>query len=164
MRRPAKVAACLAALCQAVSPVTAFAQTAPMVTPQPDPGPEIAPYVVAPTAPMDRAALIRDLRAKVKYVFVIFNENHSFDNEFGTFPGANGLYSDGQSPRSAAQMPGFTQTYTGADGKPVTVQPFRIGPEQNATFVDSVDHSHVGLAHKLDVKNGVHRHGRLCAG
>lgn len=127
------------------------------VTAQPDPGPAIAPYVVAPGAAprMSRDALIAALRQKVKYVFVIFNENHSFDNEFGTFPGANGLYSDGAHPRTAARTPGFTQRYTGADGKTVTLTPFRIGPEQNATFVDSVDHSHTGLAVKIDVKNGV---------
>ena len=31
------------------------------------------------------------------------------------------------------------------------VQPFRVGPQQNATFMDSTDHSHTGLAAKLDV-------------
>ena len=30
------------------------------------------------------------LRRKVKYVFVIFHENESFDHYFGTFPGARG--------------------------------------------------------------------------
>jgi phospholipase C len=128
-----------------------------MVALQPDPGPGIAPYVIDPATaqPMSRAELIGQLRSKIKYVFVIFNENHSFDNEFGTFPGANGIFSDGAHPRDAAHTPGFTQTYAGADGKPVSVTPFRIGPEQNATFVDSVDHSHSGLAKKIDVKNGV---------
>ncbi len=135
-------------------PIAASAQ---MVTAQPDPGPGIAPYVVDPATapPMSRDELIGQLRAKIKYVFVIFNENHSFDNEFGTFPGANGIFSDGTRPRDAAHTPGFTQAYTGADGKQVTVTPFRIGPEQNATFVDSVDHSHTGLAKKIDVRNGV---------
>lgn len=33
------------------------------------------------------------LRQKVKYVFVLFQENRSFDFYFGTFPGANGLFS-----------------------------------------------------------------------
>ena len=33
---------------------------------------------------------------------VIFNENRSFDHEYGTFPGVDGLYSDGKAPRSAA--------------------------------------------------------------
>ncbi len=138
----------------------AIAQRPPaagLATPQPDPGAAVAPYVVNPAAPphLSRAALIGLLRAKIKYVFVIFNENHSFDNEFGTFPGANGLFSDGRAPRDAAHTPGWTQSYTGADGQKVTVQPFRIGPAQNATFVDSVDHSHTGLAKKLDVQHGV---------
>ena len=53
---------------------------------------------------LSQADLARLLQAQVKYVFVIFNENHSFDNEFGTFPGVNGLYSDGTSPRSAAPI------------------------------------------------------------
>ena len=38
-------------------------------------------------------AKIELLRKKVKYVFVIFHENESFDHYFGTFPGANGLFS-----------------------------------------------------------------------
>ena len=141
----------------------AFAQTAsspaaaPLVHLQPDAGPDIAPYVVDPGAgpAPSRDELIAALRKKVKYVFVIFNENHSFDNEFGTFPGANGLYSDGVTPRDAVHTPGFTQHFKDAQGTDFTVQPFRIGPEQNATFVDSVDHSHKGLAKKLALKDGV---------
>ena len=87
-------------------------------------------------------------------MFVIFNENNSFDHEYGTFPGVDGIYSDGRGPRPAANTPGFTQTYTDVSGAVVTVQPFRIGPEQNASFQDSVDHSHKGLASKLDVVYG----------
>ncbi|MGD1075874.1 MAG: alkaline phosphatase family protein, partial [Thermodesulfovibrionales bacterium] len=103
-----------------------------------------------------REDLVKLLQKRIKYVFVIFNENHSFDNEFGTFPGVNGLYSDGQKPRSAANTPGFTQTYTDViSGQTVTVEPFRIGPQQNSTVVDSVDHSHTGLATKLNIVNGV---------
>ena len=41
------------------------------------------------------------------------------------------------------------------------MRPFRIGPEQNASFTDSVDHSHKGLAKKLTLKSGARRHGRL---
>ena len=59
-----------------------------------------------------RDAIVKLLRQRIKYVFVIFNENHSFDNEYGTFPGVNGIYSDGLKPRSAGDTPGFTQTYT----------------------------------------------------
>ncbi len=136
--------------------VPAVAHAGDLVTPQPDPRPAIAPYVVAPGPGqmMSRPALIQALRSKIKYVFVIFQENHSFDNEFGTFPGANGLFSDGRHPRDAAHTPGFTQSYTNAAGEKVTVSPFRIGPEQNSTFTDSVDHTHPGLAAKLNVQHG----------
>ena len=135
---------------------TALAQTAPMVTAQPDPGPALAPYVINPAddAPTPMEELAALLRQKVKYVFVIFNENHSFDNEFGTFPGVNGIYSDGAGPRPAEATPGFTQTYTDMQGTQVMVQPFLLGPQQNASFVDSVDHSHTGLARKLHVVDG----------
>ncbi len=95
--------------------------------------------------------LVKLQRERIKYVFVIFNENHSFDNEYGTFPGVNGLYSNGLKPRSAEKTPAFTQTYTASNGLSVSVQPFRIGPGQNASAVDSVDHSHTGLATKIDV-------------
>jgi len=127
---------------------------------QPDLGDDLRPYVVDPAAgpATTRDALIAALRKRVRYVFVIFNENHSFDNEFGSFPGADGLFSDGMGPRDAAHTPGFVQRYKDWQGQDRTAQPFRIGPEQNATFLDSVDHSHKGLAKKLDVgSDGVPR-------
>ncbi|HEY2475915.1 MAG TPA: alkaline phosphatase family protein, partial [Candidatus Cybelea sp.] len=43
------------------------------------------------------------LRERVRYVFVIYQENRSFDHYFGTFPGANGIYTD------AARTHGFSQ-------------------------------------------------------
>jgi phospholipase C len=127
------------------------------VTAQPYIGPDIERYFNDPAKDpkLSRLKLVQLLRQRIKYVFVIFNENHSFDNEFGTFPGVNGLYSDGLNPRSAKDTPGFTQTYTDVQGLNVTVQPFRIGPGQNASVVDSVDHSHTGLAKKIDVVDGV---------
>ncbi len=153
-RRARTATAAVALLALVNQPVLAQdAPARPKVTAQPDPTPAVAPYVAGlaadPVLTNDQmAALIRN---KVKYVFVIFNENHSFDNEYGTFPGVDGLYSDGQRPRAAADTPGFTQTYTDVNGASVAVQPFRLGPEQNATVLDSVDHSHKGLARKLDV-------------
>lgn len=140
--------------------VGARAQNAPLVFNQPFPGPDHAPFFIDERDPRWRGHqrdedIMELLREKVKFVFVIFNENHSFDNEFGTFPGVNGLYSDGKHPRSAANTPGFTQTYTDLNGTTVTVQPFLLGPQQNSTFRDSVDHSHTGLAKKLHVVNGV---------
>jgi phospholipase C len=134
----------------------ALAETLSLVTIQPGAPAEIAPYMTSVDSPLFAQSgwtpsEIAALRKTIKYVFVIFNENRSFDHEYGTFPGANGLYSDKGVRRSAEDTPGFTQTYTGLDGVTQTVTPFLIGPEQNATFHDSTDHSHKGLAAKIDV-------------
>jgi len=131
-------------------------QQHPAVAAQPGVGPDLERHFNNPDREpkLSPWQLTRLLQEKIKYVFVIFNENHSFDNEFGTFPGVNGLYSDGRKPRSAEDTPGFTQTYTDVNGLTVTVQPFRIGADQNSTVVDSVDHSHTGLATKINVVNG----------
>lgn len=153
--RAASVA--LASLLFPALALPAAAQPKPLVTAQPDPGAAVRPYFIDPTNDpvLPYAKMAALLRQKVKYVFVIFNENESFDHEYGTFPGVNGLYSDGRHSRSPAATPGFTQTYTDIIGDKVTVRPFRIGPEENATFADSTDHSHKGLAEKLDVVGGV---------
>ena len=129
----------------------------PSITSQPDPPQAVAPFVVPPAPSPSRDELIRLLRQKVRYVFVIFNENHSFDNEFGSFPGANGLFSDPSGPRDPSRTPGFVQTYRNASGQEVRVSPIRLGPEQNASVVDTVDHSHTGLPRKLHVVDGVPR-------
>ena len=94
-RRVRAIALVGAALAAAALP--AAAEERPIVTAQPDAPPAVAPYLIDPAgdpplANDETAALVRE---KIKYVFVIFNENHSFDNEFGTFPGVDGLYSDG---------------------------------------------------------------------
>lgn len=135
-------------------------QTQSFVKQQPAPTADIAPYVAnfnsTPYSATTQARFIKALRERVKYVFVIFNENNSFDHEYGTFPGANGIYSDGGVARPPEFTPGFTQTYTDqSTGLIVTVQPFLMGPNENATFQDSLDHSHTGLARKIDVVNGV---------
>lgn len=128
-------------------------QKQPTVTAQPDLRPDVRRYFNDPAKDPElaRKKLVGLLRRRIKYVFVIFNENHSFDNEYGTFPGVNGLYSNAFKPRSAENTPGFTQTYTDVNGLTVTVRPFRIGPKENAGVYDSVDHSHTGLAAKIDV-------------
>ncbi len=72
---------------------------------------------------MSHGDMIEQLRKKVKYVFVIYQENRSFDSYFGTFPGAEGLYS-----HPAADTPGFTQYLTDTTGATVPISPFRIGP------------------------------------
>ncbi|MFZ1016550.1 MAG: alkaline phosphatase family protein [Candidatus Cybelea sp.] len=51
-------------------------------------------------AQTDQAAA---LRSRIKHVFIIYQENHSFDNYFGTFPGADNLATP------EAQAHGFRQ-------------------------------------------------------
>ncbi len=124
------------------------------VTAQPDAGPDIRRYFIDPAREpqLSKSAITQLLREKIKYVFIIFNENHSFDNEYGTFPGVNGIYSDGLQPRSPANTPGFTQTYhDGTTNADVTVQPFRVGPEYNSSVIDGCNNSHDAYVEKTNV-------------
>ncbi len=59
--------------------------------------------LLAAAAPNPSPTLTGLIRQRVRYVFVIYQENRSFDHYFGTFPGANGIYA------SAARAHGFTQ-------------------------------------------------------
>jgi phospholipase C len=64
----------------------------------------LAALTVAPlTVAAGQEDVLAALRARVKHVFVIYQENHSFDNYFGTFPGSDNL----ASPQ--AQLHGFRQ-------------------------------------------------------
>lgn len=51
--------------------------------------PHVAPAAGAKRRP--ESALLRNLRAHIHHVFVIYQENRSFDSYFGTFPGADNL-------------------------------------------------------------------------
>lgn len=93
--------------------------------------------------------LVNLIQQKIKYVFVIYQENRSFDSYFGTFPGANGLFS-----QPASQTPGFVQTIVNTDGSKGTISPFRIGPKEYAADTDDIDHSHARTVAKMDVQNG----------
>jgi phospholipase C len=103
-----------------------------------------------PEPTLDYEQLVSLIQQKIKYVFVIYQENRSFDSYFGTFPGANGLFS-----QAAANTPGFTQTIVNTDGTKGTVSPFRIGPTQYAADTDDVDHSHALTTAKMDIQGGV---------
>jgi len=96
------------------------------------------------------------LRNKIKYVFVLFQENRSFDFYFGTYPGANGLFS-----QPSSQTPGFVQPIILTDGSIGSISPFLI--PQTVTDVngktvqlypedtDSVNHGHTAIDTKLDL-------------
>ena len=95
------------------------------------------------------------LRQKVKYVFVIFQENRSFDHYFGTYPGANGLF-DANGKLITSNL-GAIQLIRNIDGTYSNISPFlipstvkdgkgntvQIFPEATA----SVDHSHTGMVY-----------------
>jgi phospholipase C len=100
-------------------------------------------------AAAQRAALIASLRSRVKYVFVLYQENRSFDSYFGTFPNADGIYS-----QPASTTPGYSQPIENVDGTYSSIVPFRIGPAQYAADTDDVNHSHPGLVAKIDVTAG----------
>jgi phospholipase C len=84
-----------------------------------------------------RDALVAALRRHVKHVFVIYEENHSFDNYFGTYPGAENLAS------ALARAHGFRQ-YDPIGKQWVT--PFGITEPD----VESPSHSRPSLLAKMD--------------
>ena len=100
------------------------------------------------------------LREKVKYVFVIFHENESFDHYFGTYPGANGLFEAPNGFTPANKTPSFNQRFLGTNLNVKTISPFlmpqavvgagKVIPTYPADEI-SVDHSHQGMANDLDI-------------
>ena len=113
---------------------------------------------------MSQGDVIKLLQKRVKYVFVIYQENRSFDSYFGTFPHAEGLFS-----HPAHETPGFFQSIVNTDGSTGTIHPFRIGPFDQcpnskvngvastscyAADTDDIDHSHPRIVAKMDVQNG----------
>ena len=120
---------------------------------------EVAKHVLQPEAEanLTDTQKLELLRKKVKYVFVLFQENRSFDFYFGTYPGANGLFS-----KPASKTPGFNQPIVNTDGTVSTISPFKIPTTVTATNTGasvpiypadtaSVDHSHTGIDNDLDV-------------
>jgi len=127
-----------------------------VVEPQPRPPEAVRPYLVPIEPAPDSEHLLAALRQRVKYVFVLFQENRSFDSYFGSFPGARGLFS--QPPEAT---PGYLQPIMETDGTMATIRPFRLGPEQHAADLDDVDHSHAGMAAKMNIVDGVPRMDRF---
>ena len=111
-------------------------------------------------------AKLKLVREKVKYVFVLFQENRSFDFYFATYPGADGLYSHADSEVAGARQP-----IVNLDGSVGTISPFKIPfsvvdvhgktVPLYPSDVASVNHAHVAIAHKLDLDTqGVARNDR----
>ena len=148
------------ALIAALHPFVATAATAALVEAAPKSSDAVAAVASNPaTEPaLTTAEKIALLRQKVKYVFVLFQENRSFDFYFGTYPGAHGPFS-----QPAAQTAGFVQPLVNTDGTVGTISPFRIpdsvtapGGKQVPIYpmdTDSVDHSHKGIDNSINFDN-----------
>jgi phospholipase C len=117
-----------------------------------------APTALSPS--LTTAQKIALLRTKVKYVFVIFAENRSFDHYFGTFPGADGLFSAPSGFTPANQTGSFTQKYLDTNLQVQTISPFLIPnavvntanavvPIYPADTV-SVNHGHTAIVNGMD--------------
>lgn len=85
----------------------------------------------------DQQTLVANLRAHVKHVFVIYQENRSFDSYFGTFPGTDNLATE------EARAHGFKQ-YDPIGNQ--WISPFRISDPDLA----DADHSRPALYTKAD--------------
>lgn len=96
-----------------------------------------APAQVLRAAPQIDPALLALVRSKIKHVFVIYQENRSFDSYFGSFPGADNLST------TFAQTQGFRQ-YDPLGNQWVT--PFRLTVSDTA----DADHSRPSLITKSD--------------
>ena len=157
-----------ASLLQCPVAAPAFAQTVPDVTAQPNVGPDVKSYFPEPYRgpELPLREKIELLRSRIKYVFVIFHENESFDHYFGTYPGANGLFSAPNGVTPANATPSFVQNYLDTSLKTVTISPFlmpqavqtskgAIVPIYPADEI-SVDHSHQGMANSLDIDPTTH--------
>ncbi len=105
---------------------------------------------------LSTAAKLALLQKHIKYVFVLFQENRSFDFYFATYPGANGLFS-----QPGAQTAGFQQPIVNTDGSVSMISPFKIPQtvkDVNGKTVnlypedtDSVNHGHAAIDAKLDL-------------
>jgi phospholipase C len=161
-----KTASALAALVSLMQPLAANAATAAPLTI----APRSSAAVKSVTQSIDNVSFLTHaqklalLQKKVKYVFVLFQENRSFDHYFGTYPGATGLFT-----QPAAQTPGFVQPIVNTDGTVGTISPFlipqsvKVGGTTVSLYpadTDSVDHSHAGINNGLDVVNGVAQNDR----
>ena len=93
------------------SPAFSRSRSKPVVEPLPATGDsQVAPLEVPETQEprLSHKQLVSLLRQHVKYVFVLYQENRSFDSYFGTFPGVEGIYS-----QPSSLTPGGRLTWNG---------------------------------------------------
>lgn len=159
-----KQACATAALVSLLTPAAGIAQQIPgnripntPVDIAPPSSAAVAQYTLPPAASASDLTYAQEvalLRQKVKYVFVLFQENRSFDFYFGTYPGARGLFSQ-------SNTAGFHQPIVLTDGSVGTISPFLIPQSVTAANgkpvllypedTDSVNHGHIAIDQKLDL-------------
>jgi phospholipase C len=105
--------------------VAAIALMAVFNVPSPDPSPLPSPAAVPPSPGRATPTSTGKARTPIEHFIVLMQENHSFDNYFGTYPGANGIRSGTCMPRD------LTAPAKGC------VEPYRIGGKA----VPDLDHS-----------------------
>jgi phospholipase C len=152
-------AARLTALLALIPAACCLAQTqSPKADLAPPSSAAVKRFTLSPAAEpvLSHDAKLKLVREKIQYVFVLFQENRSFDFYFGTYPGADGLYS-----RPAAEIAGFTQPIVNVDGIVTTISPFKIPfavRDVNGKTVplypsdlSGSNHSHTALVRKLNL-------------
>ena len=149
----------LTAVAGLLSPTVLLAAGVDGVTVGPRSSDAVAAHVVSRAAEpfLTHPQKLALMRQDIKYVFVLFQENRSFDQHFGTFPGANGLF-------PAASQPGYAQKIVNTDGSVGTISPFKIPNSVVNTAganvplypadTDSVDHSHTGIVNSIHYISG----------
>jgi phospholipase C len=113
----------------------ALAAAAPAITPatSTQSAGAVSGFATVGPALLDSKAKLALLRSKIKYVFILFQENRSFDHYFGTYPGANGLFStyagapaDDRQAQAGKSQSSFHSRYQKTDGTYGTLSPFLI--------------------------------------
>jgi len=126
-----KTAGAMVALVAMLQPLAALANPWAQLTIAPRSGAMVGQYVrdAGSVSFLNHAEKLALLQKKVKYVFVLFQENRSFDHYFGTYPGAYGLFPPGTTATNLptnATIPGFVQKIVNTDGSVSTISPFLI--------------------------------------
>jgi phospholipase C len=85
-------------------------------------------------SPQTHSLLVQGLHKKIKHIFVIFQENHSYDNYFGTFPGSENLGT------KLAKAHGFSQFDAVAKQQQTVFKitnPDVLGPDQDRYVLEN---------------------------
>jgi phospholipase C len=85
-------------------------------------------------SPKTHALLVQGLHKKIKHIFIIFQENHTYDNYFGTYPGSENLGT------KLAKTHGFSQFDAVAKQEQTVFKitnPDVLGPDQDRYVLEN---------------------------